>query len=1524
VTSQIDVTVPWYGNPTTESERANWQFAADEISALQAAVQNLEFHAYVLPVANTQTLGGIRSDGVTLQIDQEGVASVPASGVVSFNTRQGNITLLAPDVSSAQGYTSYDATNPQQYQTLAQVTAFGALATPLMDGAANVGSAILFAREDHVHPIDGSRYAASNPANFQSDLQVAASLNALLGANLPLIAGAATVGAATRYSREDHVHPVDTSRYDALNPAHYQSDTQVAASIGSAVANYVPLTQRGSANGVSTLDASGRIPSTQLPAAATGTVRYMGVWNPSTNTPSATSGALMGGVTQAAGNYWVASVAGTTAAIDTITTWNANDWIISNGTTWERVQTAATPYLPLAGGTLSSPATIAGIAGLTFTTTDAFGPTSSLIPDAAEVWLDSAGNIALQLSSQGVLYAAGLNAPQAALTGASITLIADPVNPLDAATKQYFDNARANTLPAMAASATAGTALTVSRSDHVHPTDSSRAPVVSPVFQTSVGLGSDAWMTALEPDLATSWRDTNGNIAGWIDYNGAMAVASLYAATFSTNTLSGLTSLSATTATFGTTVTANETVTDQIMPDLIGAVQGANGNIIFGFDALTGETNTASLNVQNAIKIAGVPFNTTPISAPTDAIDVRAAPYNAVGDGQSNHGYVSTTGNVLTLMNFTGNVTLAATDANTTRLDIDSQRYQGWAFQARHTGKLLYLDLGGGVTVLARVKTYIGGSAVALDTTGMTIAPVSAVPGALVVPAVDVTASPVNKVLLVEGMGQDSYYTQTPTVTRKLDTVSPYGTHVYIATITAFLAPNQIQITPTTFPFSWTNTPTRVLWGTNDSVAAINCAIDAFPSKRRIWFSGDRLYLLPNAGQDNAGHPAYMSSPPGNPGQLFNGVIWAGDNSEVYVATTGGRKMPQRVSPVWAPSYNAVPKMCHGRMSFPRCSQVPASQPLNVLFDGDSLSAFNPQGQVQLVMGAMRFIAEFKAQNPGRTINFYNIGVGGATWTSVNDPRGAYNANSGGPAKYGVYPKPIVGTVGRTTFWQNVNRTATSATNPIVPDLVVLFCCAGNDRMSFDGLAMHATINQVRNIPHTDAYGPTDVVMQTDHHATMIIGMTNGVWDGIAPPGWAAACLDEYYSMGMNRTTAFNRGFAFIDYMPLQNRQAYGYDPTRRGMRQVPQVTLTPAPGAPAGLAETGIDFAFYLTMPTATSDDLGWQALQQLEIQLSQNPGNRLFIRRGPTGTLWVGSSAYGLTVDTTVTVTAGQTGITLGAAQSYTANVGLSSAWPAAWCTDSSIVFTAAMQDKCVIWRSSNMGAGAQGRLIQRNYIRTFIDGNNVLLHEVPHDNNDVAIAETFTLGANQFIGQDANGQTDIVIFYPDGTVFNTQVAYGTTATATTATMASPAPQSLSGQTVPLFLGRMGLKWFDTGLAPSTTTNTGAFTISVIRGELAMGYAPVYQVDLPMDPVMRTLERFGGNYNPVFYSKGAQQITLVNRWIDDDVPVQASTPAWYQRGVITTDSDWAMGGTGGHYGASMRTTVLDALYSTQNLSVS
>lgn len=84
----------------------------------------------------------------------------------------------------------------------------------------------------------------------------------------------------------------------------------------------------GSANGVATLDAGGKVPVSQIPQM--GDLNYQGTWNATTNTPTLTSSAGTKGF------YYVVSVAGTTN-LNGITDWQVGDWAVFNGSVWQKI-----------------------------------------------------------------------------------------------------------------------------------------------------------------------------------------------------------------------------------------------------------------------------------------------------------------------------------------------------------------------------------------------------------------------------------------------------------------------------------------------------------------------------------------------------------------------------------------------------------------------------------------------------------------------------------------------------------------------------------------------------------------------------------------------------------------------------------------------------------------------------------------------------------------------------------------------------------------------------------------------------------------------------------------------------------------------------------------------------------------------------------------------------------------------------------------------------------------------------------
>jgi hypothetical protein len=151
------------------------------------------------PAAPTPTAGDSSTKLATTAFVGTAIASLPA-GVATFNGRSGTVTLQLTDVTSVGG---------------------APLASPTFSGTPKA-----------VTPTPGD-----NSINIATTAFVAAALPVAASTN-PIMDGTAAIGTATPYARADHVHPSDTSRYAASNPSGFQTAAQVTASLG----NYLPLT----------------------------------------------------------------------------------------------------------------------------------------------------------------------------------------------------------------------------------------------------------------------------------------------------------------------------------------------------------------------------------------------------------------------------------------------------------------------------------------------------------------------------------------------------------------------------------------------------------------------------------------------------------------------------------------------------------------------------------------------------------------------------------------------------------------------------------------------------------------------------------------------------------------------------------------------------------------------------------------------------------------------------------------------------------------------------------------------------------------------------------------------------------------------------------------------------------------------------------------------------------------------------------------------------------------------------------
>ena len=107
---------------------------------------------------------------------------------------------------------------------------------------------------------------------------------------------------------------------------------------------YIPINNAviGIANGIASLDGTGKVPSAQLPTIVTGALVYQSTWNATTNTPALTSGS------GTKGYYYKVATSGTTT-LDGISTWNVGDSVVFDGTTWDKIDGLSNEVISVAG-----------------------------------------------------------------------------------------------------------------------------------------------------------------------------------------------------------------------------------------------------------------------------------------------------------------------------------------------------------------------------------------------------------------------------------------------------------------------------------------------------------------------------------------------------------------------------------------------------------------------------------------------------------------------------------------------------------------------------------------------------------------------------------------------------------------------------------------------------------------------------------------------------------------------------------------------------------------------------------------------------------------------------------------------------------------------------------------------------------------------------------------------------------------------------------------------------------------------
>ena len=438
------------------------------------------------------------------------------SGTGNGTNGAGTLHIVAAEVNMASGagLTQVVKVNTQPADTNSQVvasTAFvlgqGSTVNPLMDGVAAPGTSLRFSKADHVHPADTTKAPLASPALTGVPTAPTAALNTnttqvattayVIGQAANVVSpmnGVASIGTSTRFARQDHVHTSDTTK--------------------------VNTSTLGVANGVATLDATGLVPTTQLPAYVDDVLEFAnlaafpgtGVSGKiyvalNTNKTYRWSGSAYIYITSGA----VDSVAGKTGVV-TLVKGDVGLGSVDNTSDVNKpVSTAQQSALNLKAP-LASPA----LTGTPTAPTAAAGTNTTQLATTAFVQQEIAGDLATvaplmagtadvgtgtKLAREDHRHPTDITrAPLAspALTGTPTTpTAAVGTNTTQVASTAFVLGQAGAVPPTMDGTAAIGTSLRYARADHVHPVDTSREPTIPSGTSTQMWLGNKTWAPVL-------------------------------------------------------------------------------------------------------------------------------------------------------------------------------------------------------------------------------------------------------------------------------------------------------------------------------------------------------------------------------------------------------------------------------------------------------------------------------------------------------------------------------------------------------------------------------------------------------------------------------------------------------------------------------------------------------------------------------------------------------------------------------------------------------------------------------------------------------------------------------------------------------------------------------------------------------------------------------------------------------------------------------------------------------------------
>lgn len=294
--------------------------------------------AYSLPTATTSILGGVKVDGTTIKISNGIITSytnyslptATTSALGGVKVDGTTITINGSGVISSTAYILPTATTGLLGGVKVDGTTIG-----INNGIISVGT---LTSSQITTALGYTPYSNTNPSSYINLTAFSVTTNSPSGTGS--LAYSSSTGVFT--FTPPAVYTLPTATTSVVGGVKVDG---TSVTINNGTISVPAVATIGQNSGIATLDSSGKLTAAQIPSSLTGAVIFKGTWNASNNTPTLANG------TGTAGWEYAVSVGGTALGY----TFNAGDYVIYNGTTWQQIPGGAAPSAnALTGTTLSA------------------------------------------------------------------------------------------------------------------------------------------------------------------------------------------------------------------------------------------------------------------------------------------------------------------------------------------------------------------------------------------------------------------------------------------------------------------------------------------------------------------------------------------------------------------------------------------------------------------------------------------------------------------------------------------------------------------------------------------------------------------------------------------------------------------------------------------------------------------------------------------------------------------------------------------------------------------------------------------------------------------------------------------------------------------------------------------------------------------------------------------------------------------------------------------------------------------